>query len=137
MPPDRGASRQQQRMVPAGEEVKSLLRPYLIGRGSNLSWILVGLAGSGGVMAFGLLGVFLGPPLLALGYVLMQEWSAGARAAEGHAPIEAMPGAAVEGASAPSALSWIESAAQGVPSVERNIVHGVESSSRARGREPL
>jgi predicted PurR-regulated permease PerM len=32
----------------------------------------------GGVLAFGFLGVFLGPTLLALGYTLLQEWSAGA-----------------------------------------------------------
>jgi predicted PurR-regulated permease PerM len=29
----------------------------------------------GGVMAFGILGIFLGPTLLAIAYALFQEWS--------------------------------------------------------------
>jgi predicted PurR-regulated permease PerM len=32
----------------------------------------------GGVVAFGFLGVFLGPTLLALGYTLVKEWLTGA-----------------------------------------------------------
>jgi predicted PurR-regulated permease PerM len=30
----------------------------------------------GGAMAFGLIGLFLGPTLLAVGYSMFQEWSA-------------------------------------------------------------
>jgi predicted PurR-regulated permease PerM len=58
--------------------VDNVLKPYLISRGSNLPLILVFLGVLGGVLAFGFLGVFLGPTLLALGYTLLQEWSAGA-----------------------------------------------------------
>lgn len=58
--------------------VDNVLKPYLISRGSNLPLILVFLGVLGGVFAFGFLGVFLGPTLLALGYTLIQEWTANA-----------------------------------------------------------
>lgn len=56
--------------------VDNVLRPYLISRGSRLPLILMFFGVLGGLMAFGFLGVFLGPTLLAIGYVLFQEWSA-------------------------------------------------------------
>ena len=56
--------------------VDNILKPYLISRGSNLPLILVFLGVLGGVLAFGFLGVFLGPTLLALSYTLLREWSA-------------------------------------------------------------
>ena len=43
----------------------------------------------GGVLAFGVLEVFLGPTLLAIGYALIQEWSAGPRALEPEASTDA------------------------------------------------
>jgi predicted PurR-regulated permease PerM len=55
--------------------VDNVLRPYLISRGSRLPLILMFFGVLGGLMAFGFLGVFLGPTLLAIGYVLFQEWS--------------------------------------------------------------
>jgi predicted PurR-regulated permease PerM len=57
--------------------VDNVLKPYLISRGSKLPLILVFLGVLGGVVAFGVLGVFLGPTLLALGYTLVREWIAG------------------------------------------------------------
>ena len=54
--------------------VDNVLKPYLISRGSKLPLILVFLGVLGGVVAFGFLGIFLGPTLLALGYTLLQEW---------------------------------------------------------------
>ena len=56
--------------------VDNVLRPYLISRGSRLPLILMFFGVLGGLLAFGFLGVFLGPTLLAIGYVLFQEWSA-------------------------------------------------------------
>jgi predicted PurR-regulated permease PerM len=53
----------------------NLLKPYFISRGSNLPLILVFLGILGGVIAFGFLGLFLGPTLLAVGYTLVREWS--------------------------------------------------------------
>ncbi len=55
--------------------LEAALRTYLISRGSDLPLILVLLGMLGGIAAFGLLGIFLGPVLLALGYTLAREWS--------------------------------------------------------------
>ena len=55
--------------------VDNVLRPYLISRGSKLPLLLVLFGVLGGLLAFGFLGIFLGPTLLGLGYVLLQEWS--------------------------------------------------------------
>lgn len=74
--------------------VDNVLRPYLISRGTNLPLILVFLGVLGGVLAFGFLGVFLGPTLLAIGYVLIQEWSAGPQALEPEASTEGASGVA-------------------------------------------
>jgi predicted PurR-regulated permease PerM len=56
--------------------VDNVIKPLLISRGSNLPFILVLLGVLGGVVAFGFIGVFLGPTLLAIGYALLQDWSA-------------------------------------------------------------
>ena len=55
--------------------VDNLLKPYLISRAGKLPFVLVLLGALGGVLAFGLIGVFLGPVLLALGFNLVLEWS--------------------------------------------------------------
>lgn len=56
--------------------VDNVIKPYLISRGANLPFILVLLGVLGGVMAFGFIGVFIGPTLLAVAYRLILEWSA-------------------------------------------------------------
>ncbi len=53
----------------------NFLKPFFISRGSDLPLALVILGVLGGVAAFGFLGVFLGPTLLAVGFTLMREWS--------------------------------------------------------------
>ena len=55
--------------------IDNFLKPYFIGKGSRLPFILVFLGTLGGVMAFGFLGIFLGPTLLAIAYTSFQEWS--------------------------------------------------------------
>jgi predicted PurR-regulated permease PerM len=62
--------------------VDNVLKPLIISRGSDLPFILVMLGVFGGVIAFGFIGVFLGPVLLALGFVLLKEWAAPAQAPE-------------------------------------------------------
>jgi predicted PurR-regulated permease PerM len=57
--------------------VDNVLKPLIISRGASLPFILVLLGVLGGVLAFGFIGVFLGPTLLAVGYRLMTEWTAG------------------------------------------------------------
>jgi predicted PurR-regulated permease PerM len=49
----------------------NVLRPILIGRAEDLSTLVVFLGVFGGIAAFGLLGVFLGPILLALAMLLV------------------------------------------------------------------
>jgi len=56
--------------------IDNLVRPYLISRGSNLPFVIVLLGAIGGVLAFGFIGLFLGPVLLAVGYALMREYTA-------------------------------------------------------------
>lgn len=55
--------------------VDNFLKPYFISRGSHLPLLLVLLGVVGGVMAFGFIGLFIGPTLLALAYSLLIEWS--------------------------------------------------------------
>jgi predicted PurR-regulated permease PerM len=56
--------------------VDNVLKPMIISHGSDLPFILVMLGVFGGVIAFGFIGVFLGPVLLALAFALVKEWAA-------------------------------------------------------------
>lgn len=56
--------------------VDNVLKPWLISRGSDLPLVLVFLGAFGGIIAFGFVGIFLGPTLLAIGYALVREWTA-------------------------------------------------------------
>jgi predicted PurR-regulated permease PerM len=51
------------------------LRSYLVSRGGEIPLLLVFLGMLGGALAFGLLGIFLGPTLLAVGSALLREWN--------------------------------------------------------------
>jgi predicted PurR-regulated permease PerM len=51
-----------------------LVRPYFISRGAKLPFLLTVLGVLGGVLAFGVLGIFLGPVLLGVGYTLMMAF---------------------------------------------------------------
>ncbi len=53
----------------------SLIRPFFIARGAQLPFLLTMLGVLGGALAFGLLGVFVGPVLLGVGYTLVKEWA--------------------------------------------------------------
>jgi predicted PurR-regulated permease PerM len=55
--------------------IDNIIKPLLISRGSDLPFVLVLLGVLGGAVAFGFIGVFVGPVLLALGYTLVTEWS--------------------------------------------------------------
>jgi predicted PurR-regulated permease PerM len=54
--------------------LENVARPYLMRRGSILSAIPLLLGMLGGMSAFGFLGIFLGPALLALVRALLEEW---------------------------------------------------------------
>jgi predicted PurR-regulated permease PerM len=53
----------------------NVIRPWLISRGADLPLLLTLLGALGGVFAFGFLGLFLGPVLLAVGYTLLKDWA--------------------------------------------------------------
>ena len=55
--------------------VDNILKPFIISRGASLPFAIVFLGVLGGVLAFGVIGVFLGPALLAVGYRLLREWT--------------------------------------------------------------
>lgn len=55
--------------------VDNFLKPYLISQGAAMPFILVLFGVLGGLAAFGFLGVFLGPTLLAVAYSLLREWT--------------------------------------------------------------
>lgn len=55
--------------------VDNFVKPILISRGGATPLIIVMLGVLGGALAFGFIGIFLGPTLLAAGYSLLIEWS--------------------------------------------------------------
>ena len=59
----------------------NVIRPYFIARGAKLPFLLTILGVLGGALAFGLLGVFLGPVLLGVAFTLVAEFSGDATAA--------------------------------------------------------
>ncbi|OGA39833.1 MAG: AI-2E family transporter [Betaproteobacteria bacterium RIFCSPLOWO2_12_FULL_62_13] len=56
--------------------IDNVVKPMLISRGSSLPFILVLIGVFGGVLAFGFVGIFLGPTLLAVGFNLVRKWTA-------------------------------------------------------------
>ena len=57
--------------------VDNIIRPWAIARGANLPLLLTVMGALGGVLAFGFLGLFLGPVVLAVGYTLLLEFASG------------------------------------------------------------
>jgi len=54
--------------------IDNFLRPALIKRGADLPLLLILLGVLGGLMTFGLIGIFLGPVVLAVTYTLTLSW---------------------------------------------------------------
>jgi len=52
----------------------NFLRPMLIRRGADLPLLLIFAGVIGGMLGFGLVGIFVGPVVLAVTYTLMQAW---------------------------------------------------------------
>ncbi|MCE3263363.1 MAG: family transporter [Pseudoduganella sp.] len=55
--------------------VDNVVKPILISRGSSLPFALVLLGVMGGVLAFGFVGLFIGPTLLAVALGLLRNWT--------------------------------------------------------------
>jgi riboflavin synthase alpha subunit len=52
----------------------NFLRPVLIKQGADLPLLLILAGVIGGMLAFGLVGLFVGPVILAVGYTLLEAW---------------------------------------------------------------
>jgi len=52
----------------------NILRPLLIRRGANLPLLLIFAGVIGGLLSFGIIGLFVGPVVLAVSYTLLNEW---------------------------------------------------------------
>jgi len=61
----------------------NFLRPWLIKRGADLPLLLIFAGVIGGLLGFGLVGIFAGPVLLAVSYTLVNAWLDGADAPAG------------------------------------------------------
>lgn len=67
----------------------NFLRPVLIRKGADLPLLLIFAGVIGGMLSFGLIGIFLGPVVLAVTWTLMQAWIADALG--GDEPPESQP----------------------------------------------
>jgi predicted PurR-regulated permease PerM len=67
--------------------IDNVVRPFLIRKGADLPLIMIFAGVIGGLVAFGILGLFVGPVVLAVSYTLLETWVLGggheAEAAEG------------------------------------------------------
>jgi predicted PurR-regulated permease PerM len=54
----------------------NVLRPFLIKRSADLPFLLIFVGVIGGLIAFGLIGIFVGPVVLAVAYTLLHAWVA-------------------------------------------------------------
>lgn len=55
--------------------IDNIVKPMIISRGAGLPFVLVLLGVLGGVLAFGFIGIFLGPTLLAVGLAVARHWA--------------------------------------------------------------
>lgn len=69
----------------------NVLRPILIKRGVDLPLLLILVGVIGGLIAFGMVGIFVGPAVLAVSYRLLAKWVA-AEPVPGAAPEDSGPG---------------------------------------------
>jgi predicted PurR-regulated permease PerM len=52
----------------------NVLKPLLLGRGVDLPAIIVLFGAIGGMVAYGVIGLFLGAVVLGLGYTIISDW---------------------------------------------------------------
>jgi predicted PurR-regulated permease PerM len=63
--------------------IDNIMRPILIRKGADLPLVLIFAGVIGGLIAFGVVGLFIGPVILAVTYTLLQSWVAGGEAEVG------------------------------------------------------
>ncbi len=54
--------------------IDNFLRPFLIRKGTDLPLLLIFAGVIGGMISFGVMGIFVGPVILAVTYALLREW---------------------------------------------------------------
>jgi len=54
----------------------NVLRPLLIRKGADLPLLLIFAGVIGGLVSFGIIGLFVGPVVLAIAYTLLKDWVA-------------------------------------------------------------
>jgi predicted PurR-regulated permease PerM len=54
--------------------IDNVIRPILIKKGADLPFLLIFAGVVGGLLAFGLIGLFIGPVTLAVAYMLLEAW---------------------------------------------------------------
>jgi predicted PurR-regulated permease PerM len=54
--------------------IDNVIRPILIKKGADLPLILIFAGVIGGLFAFGIIGLFVGPVVLAVTYTLLESW---------------------------------------------------------------
>jgi predicted PurR-regulated permease PerM len=69
----------------AATTLDNLVRPLLIKRGADLPLLLIFAGVLGGLVSFGLTGIFVGPVVLAIAYTLLEDWVRGESHPEGGA----------------------------------------------------
>jgi predicted PurR-regulated permease PerM len=70
--------------------IDNIITPWLMKKGVDLPMLLVFAGVVGGLMVFGIIGLFVGPVVLAVTYTLLDAWVTGAVPAAGPASLEAV-----------------------------------------------
>jgi len=55
--------------------IEPVVKPLLISKCSDMPFLLIFFGVLGGAVAFGFIGIFLGPTLLAVAFRVVREWS--------------------------------------------------------------
>ncbi len=82
----------------AVSSIDNVIRPYFISLGSDLPLLVTLLGVFGGIIAFGFIGLFIGPTLLAVAYALIIEWSHSEKQKAAEKPEDPLPPVAVPAA---------------------------------------
>jgi len=67
--------------------IDNFIRPMLIKKGADLPLILIFAGVIGGLFAFGIIGLFVGPVVLAVTYTLLENWVVNSPATSGQGPV--------------------------------------------------
>jgi predicted PurR-regulated permease PerM len=54
--------------------IDNFIRPFLIKKGADLPLLLIFAGVLGGLVAFGVIGLFIGPVMLAVTFTLLEAW---------------------------------------------------------------